>query len=162
MPSFLSTVSKAARTAYPVIQRAVREGLSYRAIQSAIREELGRGISNTVLGQLIQRERGLVAYGVNIEGMRDDRRLNINRLPEALTRQRKLASFVVELEGIDANGRKAIRRVTVSSDEALTPNEIRDLAEEASEFGNREGSGLEEITGSVIISGTRLGALGRL
>jgi hypothetical protein len=161
MASFLSTLSLSARTAYPIIQRATRMGLTVRGIQSAIRDEFGRGISNTVLGQIVRRERDLISYASRIESLPGSRPINVNRIPEALTRQRRRFNFVVEVDGMLANGVFGSQRVTVSSDRALTPNQIRELAEEAAEFGG-EKSGVQEIEGSTIISATRLGSLGRL
>lgn len=161
MPSFLSTLAKSARTAYPIIQRAVREGLTVRGIQAAIRDEFGRGISNTTLGQIVRREREVVNFALRLDELPANRPIPSSKLPEALSRQRRNVNYIVEVDGLLPNGQFGSRRVTVSSDRALSPNQVRELAEEAAEFGG-EGSGVSEIEGSTIISATRLGPLGRL
>ena len=126
---FLSTLSLSARRFYPIIQRAVREGLSANAIQTLL-SDIRPGLRRTVILQIVRRERGIIQAGARLRNLRRDRMPDPRRLPEALTKLRRAFSFTVELRGVDTATQAPIERfVTVSLDNLRTRERIEEIAE---------------------------------
>ena len=83
--SFLSLLPKSARAAYPIIRRGVREGLSSRAIEQRVREAgltISRGRSILPIMRALQT---LETQGRNVRFIPNQSRVNVNRLPAAIS-----------------------------------------------------------------------------
>lgn len=161
MPTpFLSTLTKRARLAYPIIQRGVREGLSSRAISNTLKAG-GVGIRRNTLLDIMRRERDVWEHGQNLRYLPLDRRPNPSRLPEALTRIRRNYSYEVFVTGIDTSmGVPRGQYVTVASSKLLTRREAETLAIEYA--GGIHESGGIEIEKAQLNNILRAGPLGTL
>lgn len=155
----LDVLSHATRTAWPFVQRGVREGLSSRAIDTLLRERLGTSIRRSVLLDLMKVERGTLEAGSLIRHAPRNRLIRPDVLQEAATKLQRQLSFVVEVIGRNpGTGAPAIQNITVSVDRPRTPAEIEQLAEEAvARSGDRYGF---VPVGSRIIKGLKAGASG--
>lgn len=140
------------------VQRGVREGLSIRRIGDALRNA-GGSISNATLAEIVAAERKVQSYGAAIGTLRSDRKIDPRRLPEALTRLRRDLSFTVEVVGKDQRGRPVVQHVTISSDRALSPDEIMEAAEELATT-RRKAYGMTRVESVTIVRGVRAGAAG--
>lgn len=151
---FLYTFGRSALAAYPFILRGTRQGLSSRAIESAIRASglpISRG--RTIL-PIMRRLEQLEAAGRAIRFIPKSNTINVDRLPEAITRLRREFSYSVRVTGIDPSGRTTSRFVTVSTDNpGLTPGEIEQLAADA--VGPDGGSGPMMQVQATLQSGVR-------
>lgn len=147
--SWLSSWTAGARAAYGGIIRGVREGLSARAIGSALRAG-GMSFSNNFLFSAVREVRNLSNAGALVAALGDNERPNPSRLPFALTETRRKYSFLVEVEGTNAQtGALTRQHVTVSTDRLLTRSEMEDAAIEAVE-SNPDRYGLEEVEATAL------------
>lgn len=154
----LYTLSQAARAAFPVIQRAVREGLSSRRLEEALRAA-GQGVRRSDLLAAMRIVRGATEGMPRLANIRRDSRPDPARLPEAITKTRREYTFIVEVRGYDVrSGEPVSRHVTVSSSHLPTRGEIEDEAlDMAGEGGDRYGI---EAESAVLVSGFRAGSQG--
>ena len=122
--AFLATLSRAARRAFPIIRRGVREGVSANRIQRLLQDH-GLGIRRTNLLEIVRRERGVAAAGERLRFIPKGLRPDPSRLPEALTRLLRRFSFTVRIRGSDPRTGETLERfVNVASDEVLTRGEL--------------------------------------
>jgi hypothetical protein len=158
--AFLAFLSAAARTVYPFIRRGVREGLSIEGIGRAFRSE-GYKLANSTLRDLVRKERELQRVWSTLKFTNLDSRIDVRRLPEALTTLRRSYSFTVEVIGrAGRQGGQVTQHVTVSTDKRLTPREIMQAAEDAIHGGIKR-YGIE-IDSLKIVEGLRAGPQGTL
>jgi len=157
---FLSTLTRTARRAFPIIQGAVRRGLSANRIQSLL-SSVKLGIRRTSLLDLIRREKGIEIGAANLRAVRRDRIPDPRRMPEALTTLKRAFSFKVRLQGIDTStGEDIDRFVQVSLDRPRTRGDIEDLgASFAFEDPERYGIDLTSVT---LQSGVKAGFPGTI
>lgn len=127
--TFIATLPRTARIAFPIIQRGVREGLSSRAIERTIRDA----------GLQISRSRGILpamraikeleAQGTRVRFTNRQSAINTTRLPPALTDIATQYSYRVRFTGIDESGNQTERYLQVAIDDpAWTRNMIEDKA----------------------------------
>lgn len=158
MAGILDTLSRTARTAFPIIQRGVREGLSANAIQDVLSGR-GLGIRRQTLLDLVRLERGVQETINVLRFIHPGSRPNPDRLPEALTKIRRSFSFNVEVRArrLDT-GEPFSQFVTVSTDRLLTRQQIEAQAIRAVERSpDRYGLEAEE---ALVSTGVRAGPLG--
>lgn len=127
---FLHTLNLRARTAYPIIRRGVREGLSNRGIAETLRNNK-LGINNSVLGEIVRREKAIIQHGQNLKFLPVNRRPNPEKLPVAITQQLREYAYTVRMRWyIEDTGELYTRHITVSSSKLLTRGEAQSIAEE--------------------------------
>jgi hypothetical protein len=156
----LASLPASARAAYPLIQRGVREGLSSNRILEGL-VKAGLGIKRQTGLDIIRAERGVQLEGGALRNLRRTAVFNPERLPEAMTKLRRKFSFQVELRGVDLNtGENTVRLVTVSTDNAMTRNDIEAHAQAfADDDQNRYGIIIESVQ---LVHGLKAGAAGTL
>ena len=126
--SFLSTLTKTASFAYPLIQKGVRAGLASRAIAGTL-SRAGLGIRRSTLLSIMRKERTLVQHGLNMRFLPLKRFPNPLKLPTALTKLRRAYSYTVELRGRLIDTQELIKRqVTVASSKLLTRQQAEEIA----------------------------------
>jgi len=155
---FLASLTAAARTIYPFIQRGVREGLSIESIGRIFRAE-GFHLANATLREMVRHERSLIAASEHLRFTNLDKLIDVSRLPNALTTLRRAYSFTVEVRGIFASDKqRGTQHVTVTTDRTLTRREIESAAMEAMEAGaDRYGMDVEAVQ---LVGGMRAGEAG--
>ncbi len=147
--SWLSGWSASARAAYGGIIRGVREGLSARAIGSALRAG-GMSFSNAFLFSAVKEVRNLSNAGGLVAALGDNQRADPSSLPFALTEIRRRYSFLVEVQGTSMkSGALMKQNVTVSSDRNLTRLEMEEAAIDAVEEGS-DRYGLEDVEATAL------------
>ena len=156
---FLESLNLRAREAWPFIQAGVRQGLAFSRIDDAIRTGLGTSIRNSVLRELIRREKSIQEYGRALRSLPAGLGIDVTRLPEALTTLRRKYSYNMEVQGFNtATGELMVRNVTLTTD---NPNITRSrLEEQAAELVNRgENYGMEVVNVN-LMSALRAGFAG--
>lgn len=125
---YLATLNIAARTAYPLIQKGVRAGLSANRIGSAL-ADAGMGIRRSTLLSIVKRERTLLDHSRNLRFLPFDRAPDPERLPEALTRLRRKYSYQIGVRGyIGDTGEPIQRFVTIASSTIITRRQAESAA----------------------------------
>ena len=121
-------MSARARRQFPIIRRAVREGLSTNQIQTLLRAtELG-GIRRTDLLALVRGERGIREAGAQLRFLTRNSVPDPRRIPEALTKMRRSFSFTVRIRGVDVTTGTTIERfVNVSLNNPASRNTIEQI-----------------------------------
>lgn len=159
-PPLISTLSKAARAALPIIQRGVREGLSGNSILSALRAS-GMGIRRQVLLDIIRAERGIISAGKHLSSIRLGFVPDPRRLPDALTKMRRSFSFTVRIRGTDiSTGASIEQNISVALDRPLTRSQIESIAVDFIDADfDRYGIDIFDVT---LIRGVQAGQLGTL
>lgn len=155
----IAGLTRAARIAMPFIERGVREGLSSRAIESAIR---AGGLSvprRQVLLDVMRGLKGIEDSGKSLKFLRQGARPDPSRMPEALTRIRRQFSYTVEVRGTHVStGSPFVQHVTVTSDSLLTRAEMEEAAAEAVD-SSKDRYGME-IESAVPIKAIKAGTAG--
>lgn len=129
--SFLSTLSRAARTAYPLLVRAAREGFS-TSVTASIMEALGFRMERQTITRILRHERDVAVRGAALRFLPRGSAPDPARIPTALGRLRREFSFTMEVRGFLHETRESIRqRITISSSELLRREEMERLAIEA-------------------------------
>jgi len=155
---FLSTLTKTARFAYPIIQAGVREGLASRAMATAL-QEAGLGIRRAVLLDLMRRERAFIQHGLNMRFLPFNRLPNPLRLPTAITKLRRTYSYVVEAFGTDlGTGQLRKQTITIASSKLITRGAAETLAEQFAQ--GQFDSGQLEVDRVQLINVMKAGELG--
>lgn len=155
----IAGLTRAARLAMPFIERGVREGLSSRAIETAIRAGGFAAPRRTVLLEVMRAMRGVEESGKALRFLRQGARPDPARLPEALTTIRRAYSFTLEVRGTHiSTGAPLVQHVTVTSDTLLTRAEMEAAAAEAVDQGN-ERYGIE-VESVLPIKGIKAGSRG--
>ena len=155
---FLSTLTKSARFAYPIIQRGVREGLASRSIATAL-SEAGLGIRRSILLDIMRRERSLVKHALNMRFLPRNRMPNPLRLPTSITKLRRAYSYVIEAFGTDlGTGQLRKQTITVSSSKLLTRGDAENLAEQYAQ--GQYDSGQLEVDRVMLVNVMKAGELG--
>lgn len=132
---FLLGLSARARRASPIIRRAVREGISSRAL-TGILQKAGLGLRRQTLLDIMRLVEGEIAIGPVLSALGVNRLPNPLRLPPALTKIRRAFSFTVRVRGLDADTGATIERfVTIATDTVLTRGELEELAADAIDRG---------------------------
>ena len=156
----IASLSATARKAYPIIQRGVAEGLSSRALQSVL-ANAGLGIRRQTLLDVMRAEQGMVTKSSQLQSLGMDRTPNPDRLPEALTKQRRQYSFRVQVGTYyDVNGEESAAYVSVATDSLLTRAQIEEKALAALEESDSQYGVV--ITSIKLVGGTRAGPAGVL
>lgn len=124
----LSTMSKAARTAWPFIERGVREGMGANAIQDALREA-GAGIRRQDLLALVREAQGAELLRSDVRRLPRDLIMPVERVREAITRVVAPFGYTVEVTAVEAET-GVERRLTLTAHS----NELRALEEVETEF----------------------------
>lgn len=128
---FLYLLPPAARAIYPYVVAGVRRGLSSRAIEQSIRQA-GLSVSRgrTIL-PLMSKLKVIEQQGQNIRFVAKANTINVNKLPESITRLRREFSYTVRINGTAPDGSVIERYMTISTDRAnLTPGDIESMAED--------------------------------
>jgi hypothetical protein len=106
----------------------VEAGLTGLEIQSAL-SEAGMGVRRSDLLSLIRGLKDVELSRPYIASVRDDLRINPERLAPSLTRTLRNYSFNVALTGKDAEtGETRIENVTISTSRLMTKAELKELA----------------------------------
>lgn len=147
--SFLSSLPVSVRQAFPIIQRGIREGLAANSILKSLRDA-GMGIRRQTLLDVARLVR---------EGFRQQGTLRLlgaavvppsRFIPKALHAIRRSFSYVVELQTV-FQGALVTRRVTISTDEALSRQRAEEEASRAVEEREFDyGEGVEVISSSLV------------
>lgn len=152
----IAGLTRAARLALPFIERGVREGLSSRAIERAIRDGGLSAPRRQVLLDTMRALKGVEDAGKALKFLRQDARPDPSRLPEALTTIRRQYSFTVEVRGtLISTGEDFVQHVTVTSDSLLTRAEMEEAAVEAVDQG-QERYGIK-VSSALPIKGIKAG-----
>lgn len=156
----LSTLSTAARVAYPIIKRAVSEGLSVLDTQILLQDHLTPIPRNELL-KVINAVRREYRLGADLRNRPLNRIIGERSLHEAITPLRRQYSFDVLVRGIDtATGLLRGQYITVSTDRLLTRAEIEAAAMRAASGAGGSG-GMEEMIAE-LHAGRRAGRAGTL
>ena len=152
-PPWLSTLPQSARMGYPMVQRAVREGLSSRRVSEALQAG-GIGIRRQTLLDMMRLERGIQASGSLLSHVPRNFAPNPQRLPLALHTLSNAFSYTARVTGLlSATGQRFDQFVTVTSNKSLSPQSIEELAEDAA---TRAGTEYEmEVETVNIVRGVR-------
>lgn len=154
----LSSLSAGARTAWPIIQRGVREGLSTRAIGRSLSAG-GMGIRTQTLHRLATAERTIWQHGQSLKFLTKSSLPNVGRLPVALSKIRRQFSYTVELRGRSPlTGQSLLQHVTIATDQNMTREALESLASEMGVEGKKR-YGLV-VDQSVLVGGVKAGDLG--
>jgi hypothetical protein len=125
----LALLPKSARQALPIIQGGVARGLSSRAITQSILEagiKISRGRSVLPAMRAIKQ---LEQQGSNIQFIANRNRINVNRLPPAMTNIKRRYSYRVRIQGIGLDGQPQSQYLFVSTDrDDFTPQMVKDEA----------------------------------
>lgn len=128
MPPLLAGVSARARLQFPIIQRAVREGLGTAQIQSLLQATALGGIRRTDLLSIVRGVRGIQTAGAQLRFLNRNTTPDPRRIPEALTKIRRAFSFTVRIRGVDVSTGESIERfVQVVLDNPVSRNTIEQL-----------------------------------
>ncbi len=154
----LSTLSRTARTAWPIIQRGVREGLSANKIASVLKTQQ-LGIRRDTLLTLARAERAIWEHGQRLKFLPMKATPRLDALPVALSKIRRRYSFTVRLTGrSELTGQPLIQNVTISTDIGMSREELESMAEDMGIEGkSRYGLQLDNVQ---LVSGLRAGDLG--
>jgi hypothetical protein len=124
-PTFLAGFPKTARAAYPIIRRGVAEGLSGRAIERRVRDaglKISRGRSIDPIRKAILK---LEAQGRGVRFIPSSSRINVNRLPPAITAMNAQYRYRIAYSGIDPSGRVVDGFTSyITDNDSLTPDMI--------------------------------------
>ena len=121
---FVSTLTPAARIAFPIIEGGVARGLSANAIETSLRAT-GMGIRRQTLLDIVRRVRNVDQVGAQLRNIRRGFIPDPRRIPEALTKLRRAFSFRVQLTGIDSStGDRFTRFVNVALNQPATRQSI--------------------------------------
>jgi hypothetical protein len=155
----LSTLSVAARTALPFIERGVREGLASRAINAVLKSEFGKGLRRQVLLDVMRAVSGVQSAGAQLKFLGLDKIPNPARIPAALTTIRREFSYKIEVRGVSSmTGQSMTRFVQVTSSRNLTRREMQDAALDAI-GSDQERYGITDYE-AVPVSAVRAGSSG--
>jgi hypothetical protein len=153
-------LSKAARTAYPLIKGGVARGMTANAIGRSIKAA-GLKIRRQTLLDVVRAEKGVERAGAALRFLGLNRLPNINRLPSAITRIRRRFSFTVQVTGrLLETGEQIIQNITVSTNTIFTRRETERIAQDAVS-GEVQRYGLEVVS-ALLIGGLRAGEAGVL
>lgn len=129
MNPLLALLPKSARQALPIIQGGVARGLSSRAITQSILEagiKISRGRSVLPAMRAIKK---LEQQGANVQFVGQRNRVNVNRLPPAITNTKRQYTYRVRVTGINQLGEAVEQYIHVSTDlDNLTRGMIQDEA----------------------------------
>ncbi len=126
---FLATLPATARAAYPIILSGVERGLSSRAIERTVRAA-GLQISRSRSILPLRREiLARQASGRNVRFIPKGNRIDVNKLPYAITRTSKNYAHYVTYKSRSPEGVLKEMAVTISTDrDDLTPGMIEQMA----------------------------------
>lgn len=125
---FLAGLSARARRAYPIVRRAVREGLSANQTQLLLQRN-DMGFRRRVLLDMFRFEKGIQLKNVPLRTLGRSRFPDPSRLGEAITKIRRAFSFQLEVSGASIQtGETLTRFVTVTTDRLMTRAELEDMA----------------------------------
>lgn len=157
---FLSTLSAAARLAYPAIVGGVRRGLSANSIGTILRNT-GIGIRRSTLLDIVARSRLVFQYGGRLRALPKNRRPNIFSIPEALTKTTRQYAFTLEVKGTAADtGQATSQFITLATDSLMTREQMEALAMEVADEGKERYGMISES--ATFVDGIRAGELGVL
>ena len=158
--TIFSVLTARQRAAIPLIQGAVKRGLSTNAIIKLL-DKRKMGIRFSVLRKIVNTTHAESGAGLHVSKLTQGQRPNPLRFPEALGKIRRNYSFTVEVEGIGFDNSVQKRYVTVVSDSLLTKD---DIEHEASSFieDDLASYGIEEITSIGFVSARKAGPAGIL
>jgi len=101
---YLSTLSSAARSLYPMVVSGVRQGLSSRAIERSIRNA-GFSVSRgRTLLPMMRAIREVERQGAAVRHVGLTTSINTNRLPVSLVPMRRRYAYTVRVRGLNAAG----------------------------------------------------------
>lgn len=160
LPILYRELSKRQRAAYPHIIRGVREGLTQRAIETALRG-MDLGIRHEVMRGIINQERSRQQYGRSLDLLSPSRMPVARNLPEAMTRLTRRYAFTFEVKGtLIATGQPVTHHITLSMDRLLSIGEMRDRARDL--VGSKRDRYGAEVDSVTITGGMREGEEGTL
>tara|TARA_B100001059_G_scaffold20137_2_gene16358 strand:- start:1307 stop:1831 length:525 start_codon:yes stop_codon:yes gene_type:complete len=141
----LALLPRSARQALPIIQGGVARGLSSRAITQSILEagiKISRGRSVLPAMRAIKQ---LEQQGSNIQFVANRNRINVNRLPPAITYTKARYTYRVRMAGIGLDGKPQSQYLYITTDrDDFTPQMIKDQAMQAY-VQNRDYNQLTEV-----------------
>lgn len=159
-PLVYELLNKRQRAAYPVVKRAVREGVSQSEIERRLKTR-DLGIRSSVMRSMVLAEKRLLAYSQALHLLKPSEKPRMSMLPDALTRQTRKYAFTFDVEGVIIKTGQAITHaITLSLDTLLTRGQMEEMA--ADIVGNRRDRYGTEVTSSTITGGTRAGEEGTL
>ena len=127
--SYLDSLSKAARTAYPFIRRAVGESLSLAGTRDSLKAE-GLSLSASVLSQMFSRERKIRNYIATLNVLPSSQKPNPSALPEALTTLSRKYSIEIKLTGrLVGTGAPVDQNVSIATDSLLSRRQINEVVQ---------------------------------
>lgn len=157
---FLAGLSPRARRAYPIVQRAVREGLSANQTQLLLQRN-DMGFRRRVLLDMFRFEQGIRRKNVPLRTLGRNRFPDPTRLGEAITKIRRAFSFQLEVSGVSIQtGETLSRFVTITTDRLMTRAELEDLAGRTV-AGDTQAYELD-LQAVQLTGGLRAGALGTI
>lgn len=158
--SFLSSLPKSLRSAWSIVTKGVREGLTANRIQSVLQTS-GLGVRRQTLLDGIRAVKHGFAQQKTLRILRTDVLPPLRMIPKALTKITRRFSYNFEVEG-RVTGRLVRRFVALSTDERLSAGEAGDeiarrLRDDHFSYGETM-----DITSIVMTSMLRSGVLGTL
>lgn len=125
---WLSFLSLGERIAYPFIRLGVSLGRSLSSIGAAL-TRAGAGIEASTVRRIVEAEETERRVASQVLEPAGDRIPDPIGIPEAITRQRREYAWRVRMGFIDPRtGRSQERMLTISTDQLLTPNEVKESA----------------------------------
>ncbi len=157
---FLSTLSAAARLAYPAITGGVRRGFSANRIQGIL-QATGIGVRRSTILDIVARSRAIFRHGDYLRTLRAGQRPNIFALPEALTKLTRQYAFTYKVEGTATDtGLPMQQYITLAMDKLKTGPEMQAEAVRVAEEGKDRYA--MDATSATAIDGVQAGPLGTL
>lgn len=143
-----------------MIRRAVAEGVSSRALASAL-QEAGLGIRRQTLLDVMRYVRGEERAASSLRFLPPGRLPNPARLPVAATRLRRQYSFTVLVRGTHiSSGEPITRYVTISTSQLLPRESLEGTAAAMIDSeGDRYGMEIDSVQ---LVGGRKAGAAGLL
>lgn len=147
LAGWLSVFSPDIRKAFPLIQRAVREGLSTQLIIDSARGS-GFRFRDSNMRQVVRAVRTAQDIGRGLKSLPVTKTIPLNKHTAADTFQRREYSYKFLEQGISPiTGKLESRYTTLSSDRALSPREaVEALSERDEERGRGAEYGLQDAT----------------
>lgn len=154
----LSNLSPRERSAYPIIQKGVTDGLSGNVIQRKL-QDAGLGLRRSTVRDLVAAERNIQRVGTSFSNLPKDKPIDPSRLPTAITTIRREYSFTAKVSGyLVSSGKPFVQHVTVTSDKPMSPRQIEEEAAAAVQAGKgRYGMDIVKVT---VGRGVRAGVAG--
>jgi CRP-like cAMP-binding protein len=159
-PFLYSQLTTRQRAAYPYVIRGVREGLSQRKIEAALRV-MELGIRHEVMRSMIRHEQTAQEYSNVLGLLRPSEKPVASRLPQALTKLTRRYAFTVEVTGtMPRTGQRVTHYITLSMSALMSRSAMESLAQDI--VAGRKERYATDVEAATLKSGLRAGPEGTI